>query len=653
MKRNAVRIMFLAISLVTGIRSLQADTERGYDYFKKQDYEMAAAEFERVLGQGQEDAATREALGWCYYWLGRYDQAENEFNRALELNPGLTGALKGLAEVKKWRYLIFNKAWRLYYNKDYVNAITVFNSILKDTTGRLPASELWKVHSGIGWCNYYLQNYSAAEKEFRAILGVYKSNEYALKGLGFTLYQLGHYKDSIRVLETLLPLHPEWVDVQSMIGWDQYALKDYVSAGESFRKAVASNSILPDARYGLAWTLFQLNNKEAALEEFSRALELSPYHPSVYHLVEIIDADKDFWPLYKKLAWSYYEQKDYQSAEKYFTQAAIRISDDPDITRGLAFSRFKLGDYPAVISALKNLISENRDLPPVVEHGITSEGKEFTIRSNERTILAWCYYYQGRFDQAAELFQTELKAHPQWVDILTGLGWCALKQGEIEQAEQYLTKASRLNPHYTVVLMGLSELDKIKSTDFNAAWDAYYAGDYSAAMKRFESIAQSGMKDVSESDRWRVYSGLGWSALKLEKFSDAEQAFRKVLELSENNYYGLFGLAQCFYRSEDLSNALKYVDLTLEQNAEAADLWTLKGWILLDSGKRSKAAAAFRKAQSIQPENADVFAGLGWIALQSGKKQDAKDYFNSALKLDPGQAKALQGQEQLKKETQQ
>jgi tetratricopeptide (TPR) repeat protein len=595
MKKTLIRVVFLAVSLLSGIRSLQAGAEKGWDYFKKQEYALAAAEFERVLSTGAEDSATREGLGWCYYWLGRYDQAEKEFTRALELDPHSAGARNGLAEVKKWRYLVFNSAWQLFYNKDYVNALSTFRSILDDTSNRLPASDLWQVHSGIGWCYYYLQNYASAEKEFQTILGIYESNPFALKGLGFTQFQLRKYDDSISNLRIALKAHPEWADVQAMIGWNVYSKGDFNQALAEFQKALEINKSLADAVYGSSWCRLRMKQDAEALEGFRTAIRLTPYHPGNYDLLEIIGREKSWWNLYPVWGWSYYLSGDYASAEKLFTDAMTRIPDDVDLKRGKAFCFFKLGKYIDVVAILSEIATKDLKLEPIVETGKSSDGTEYTVRSDINSILAWSYYYLGELAKAQTMFEKEILQYPDWTDLYAGLGWCSLKSGKYEIAQKHLAKALEINPYYTVALKGMEELKKIRYADFNAAWSAYYAGDKNGAAEKFRAVAAGGLNNLDAKDRWQVFSGLGYSFLDLGKLPDAKAAFQKVLEMAPGNFYGYFGLAKAAYSAGNLTEARQQVEEALKVNSETADIWALKGWIFFDEKKIKEASAMFEK----------------------------------------------------------
>ncbi|MCD4655000.1 tetratricopeptide repeat protein [bacterium] len=648
MKMTIARLLFLCVSLLTGIRSLQAGVEQGWDFYKEHDYQRAASEFEKAIDSGHDEAATREGLGWCYYWLGRYDSAEEEFIWALTIEPTLAGASKGLSEVNKWRYLQFNNAWQLFYNQDYSTALAVFQQILDDQTNRLPAGKIWQVHSGMGWCHYYLNNFSEAEKLFRNILNIYKGNEHALKGLGFTQYRLGQYEDAAKTLLQALDKHPEWSDTRSILGWTYYSQQQFQDARQTFEQALSGNSDYSDALYGLAWASFKLNDDSAAHDLFYRAVGTSPFHPGIYDLFTIIDKTESWWDLYNQIGWSYYKNGDYSSAEKTFTAGLKRLSDNPNLLRGLGFCQFKLGDYPAVIELLKNIDETDAGLKAVVETGLAPDGTEYTIRSNISSVIAWCKYYGGAIEEAAMLFRENLEIHGDWTDLHTGLAWCALKVNDLDTAETHLNNALKLNPSYTVALQGKQEMHIIRYTDFNAAWNSFYSGSYLEAEKGFASIVTSGLKSIDAEDYWQVFSGLGSAQLALNKPEKAVDSFANCLESDEDNPYCLSGKARGLLALNKPDEAEKLIKIVLKIDPSNAAYQTLIGWIYLKQNKYSKAKTAFSKAVDLHAGEADAHAGLGWIKFQKGSSGIAKEYFQAALSIDPDNIKALEGMKNLR-----
>jgi serine/threonine protein kinase/tetratricopeptide (TPR) repeat protein len=79
----------------------------------------------------------------------------------------------------------------------------------------------------------------------------------------------------------------------------------------------------------------------------------------------------------------------------------------------------------------------------------------------------------------------------------------------------------------------------------------------------------------------------------------------------------------------------------------AAQQWTKEGWQLWQSQKMDQAAAKFRQAVQLTPDDADAWNGLGWATFNSGKSQEAEQAFQKAISLDTNQPGALNGLGQI------
>jgi len=647
MKMTVARLLFLTVSLLTGIRTLQAGVEQGWDYYKEHDYQRASGEFEKAISAGHSEAATHEGLGWCYYWLGRYDSAEEEFTKALSIDPALGGAIKGITEVKKWRYLQFNRAWQLFNNQDYTTALALFQQILNDQTNRLPAGEIWKVHSGMGWCHYYLNNFVEAEKSFRNILSIYKGNEHALKGLGFTLYRLGKSDDAEKILKEALEKHPEWSDTYSILGWTYYNQQKFQEAQKTFEQALSVDPSYSDALYGLAWTVHWLNDDTIAHNLFIRAAEASPFHPSVYDIFTLIDKTRSWWDLYEQFGWSYYKNADYTSAEKTFNAGLKRLHNDPNLRRGLAFCLFRESDYPAVLELLKNIDEVAAKLEPVVETGMASDGTEYTIRSNSASIMAWCKFYGGAYKEATNLFRANLETHGDWTDLHSGLGWCAIKMGDFDTAQTYLDNALKLNPSYKTALLGKQEIHNIRYSDFNSAWNSFYSENYIEAEKKFRTILDSDLSSIDAEDQWQIYSGLGSSLLNLHNAEEAAKVYSRCLELNKDNPYCLSGKARALMQLDRFDDAEKLVKKLLKQDSANAAYETLMGRVYYEQGHLTQAMNSFNNAINLNAGEVSAHAMLGLINLVRKNLETAEECFQTALSIDPDNAEAKTGMDML------
>lgn len=79
----------------------------------------------------------------------------------------------------------------------------------------------------------------------------------------------------------------------------------------------------------------------------------------------------------------------------------------------------------------------------------------------------------------------------------------------------------------------------------------------------------------------------------------------------------------------------------------AAEQWTQQGWQLWQAHKLDEAAAKFRQAVKLEPDDADAWNGLGWATFNAGKSREAEKAFHKAISFDPNQPGALNGLGQI------
>ncbi len=84
-----------------------------------------------------------------------------------------------------------------------------------------------------------------------------------------------------------------------------------------------------------------------------------------------------------------------------------------------------------------------------------------------------------------------------------------------------------------------------------------------------------------------------------------------------------------------------------QSQQNAAQQLTREGWQLWQAQKMDEAAAKFRQAAQLVPDQADAWNGLGWATFNSGKSQEAELAFQKAVSLDTNQPGALNGLGQI------
>ena len=136
----------------------------------------------------------------------------------------------------------------------------------------------------------------------------------------------------------------------------------------------------------------------------------------------------------------------------------------------------------------------------------------------------------------------------------------------------------------------------IDDESFKAAYDLISSGQEEKGLEEIKNFL------VNNSKVWNAWFLLGWGLRRLERFSDAKQAFLEALKLGGD------------------SNSDTYNELSLcyvqEKNFDEAEKCLIK-------------------ALSIEPESTKIMSNLGYLALSKGDIQGARNYFTTVLEFDP------------------
>jgi tetratricopeptide (TPR) repeat protein len=192
---------------------------------------------------------------------------------------------------------------------------------------------------------------------------------------------------------------------------------------------------------------------------------------------------------------------------------------------------------------------------------------------------------------------------------------------------------------------GLSAADKAAAqqlqADAAAAIAAMKAGNNDEAIAKFNGIVG---KIPTCSD---CYYNLGVAYSNKQQYTEAEGAFKKVIELKPDSGEAYTGLANIY-------NAQKKFDLAAEASSKAASLSAAapggggaeasynQGVILFNGGKFADAKTQFEAATKADPNYAPAFYQLGMTALNLGQIPDAVAALEKYLQLDPNGSKAAE-----------
>jgi tetratricopeptide (TPR) repeat protein len=181
-------------------------------------YVESAADFERSINAGSLDVSNYSKLGYSYFYQMMWDEAVKSFRKAIELYPDYEYAYHGLGEV-------------YYYGlKDYEKAKEKFDKALE-------------LNNGLSNTLYFrgasykeLNNIEAAEADFRKVIELPVSDnayDYFFRGLAY--YELKDYKSAVEDFEKSIEINPKYFGVYYSLAESYKELNEYEKAAENYK----------------------------------------------------------------------------------------------------------------------------------------------------------------------------------------------------------------------------------------------------------------------------------------------------------------------------------------------------------------------------------------------------------------------------------
>ena len=220
----------------------------------------------------------------------------------------------------------------------------------------------------------------------------------------------------------------------------------------------------------------------------------------------------------------------------------------------------------------------------------------------------------------------------------------ASKQGVGTQTKDASVKQGPSQINFTIsATSAVSSADKEAAAAVNAAAtaavEAMKAGRNDEAIAKFNEVIAKVPNCID------CYYNLGVAHQNKQQWTEAETAYKKVIELKPDHGDAYTGLATIY-------NAQKKFDLASEASANAAkysgaaggggnaEASYNQGVIFFNAGKFAEAREQFAAATKADPNNAMAQYQLGMTALNLGQIPEAVSALEAYLKIDPNGPKA-------------
>ncbi len=413
---------------------------------------------ERLKSEPQ-NARLYNELGVVEYYLGKTQEAETSWRRAIELEATYGDARANLAyyyfqtgrealgedllrsaiQVDPNSFLANYYSGIFYYRRNQPTRAEIY---LKRAIELNP--EHLEVRLELAKLYRAQKNAQAAESELDKLLEIAPDSAAVRYGRAVHYGETGRYREAIREFENVLLIDPQLTSVHFEIAVAAAAEKDWLRVIDSLSRFHSYDSTAR-SHYLMGYAYGQLRRYEEAVAEYENAVALKP----------------DFFEAHFELSRLYIDKADVAQAERHL-KLALKLREQVEV----------------------------------------------------KYLLGYCYELTGRYSEAEVLYKELLTSAPDRYEGYHGLGSLAVRSGEAEAAVKYLTRAQELGGQTADIyyLLGrarlragnysvaLEDFDRAVQLEPNRADIRYQRAQALKRLKR-EREAEQELKFVEELNR--------------------------------------------------------------------------------------------------------------------------------------------------------
>lgn len=380
------------------------------------------------------------------------------------------------------------------------------------------------------------------------------------------------------------------------------------------------------------------------------------------------------------IAWCYLYKKDFAKALEY-ADRALKIRDDyldPLFLRGHVHSQ--AGEFERARAAYEQYLKAQAAYNPSMEtenlillHVDSRAGAWYGLGLCEdalgNTAAARALYRKvvasrpGYLDSAARLGQLELAdGNPEEArrlfeiqreqgrvneTALLGLAYLARMQGDTGRAEYYYREALGLDSTEPTALVRLARLlieqqRFAEATDLMQACESsddevlrlkaqtfYLSGDYESAIPAYERLIGHRATDSG------LLNDLANCFARLQRHADAEQYYRRALELNPAEIAAARNLGVTLIRLNRPQEAVRAFEQSLEHNDRQPDIYQILGDLFSAARDFGQALPLYERVLAIQPGDSLALFRVAECYLAMGHADAARLGFARVLERDP------------------
>ncbi|MBN2809441.1 MAG: tetratricopeptide repeat protein [Deltaproteobacteria bacterium] len=321
-----------------------------------------------------------------------------------------------------------------------------------------------------------------AVRAYRKLLEFDEDNRQALERLGQLLVGNGELDAALEIFQHLKTQGQVPVSIDVKIALIYFQQGKYQEAAALLAKLHTQYSGQQRITFYLASSLEALDRQDEALALF----------------LSIPESDELYYDARIHVAFLYEAREEFQACENILREMIVSYPDKVGLYRMLSSLRRKQDDTQGALQILQDALVQHPD--------------DYKLRF----ALGVVYNDLGRVAESVSVMQALLKENPDDAAVLNFIGYTYVEQGvQLDDAEKLLKRALELDPKSGYILDSMG-------------WLCFARGEYHKALDYLQQAR------AVEGDDPVIYDHLGDIYVQLNNFTEAEQSYRRSLELKDD-----------------------------------------------------------------------------------------------------------------------
>ena len=127
---------------------------------------------------------------------------------------------------------------------------------------------------------------------------------------------------------------------------------------------------------------------------------------------------------------------------------------------------------------------------------------------------------------------------------------------------------------------------------------------------------------------------------KEKKFKDAENLYKKILNIDSNHFKSIFLLGSLQIQTKNFKSSVETLTKVIQIHSNHKIALNYLGIAFYKLGEHKKAIEYFKKSIQIDPNYSEAYNNLGAVFKELGEHKKAIEYFKKSIQIDPNYSEA-------------